>query len=267
MLQLGYDSGKFPRSALQTLKAVPARHLVGVVRGNTHFAAPAIGSGSVGGGLGGSAAECFTLMVQEDNSGYVTAINLQLPPVGNGRNLDEWILAVRDVAAAVQPSAAGPAVVTVPATQAAVAAVASQAAEAYVRAQAPLPHEAVADTLGPSLNASAVGGLDGALQLGQGPEHAAAPHKAVSEAVAAVDALGTAAFGNSAASGALADSPLYMEDSNTHRTLEARDWLLPAAASATTKPFSPQPSAAVSTGGASHDSSSEEEDTDTDDCP
>lgn len=284
MLQLGYDSGKFPRSALQVLKAVPANQLVGVVRGSTHFASPANGSSSAGGGLAGSAAECFTLMVQEDNSGYVTAINLQLPPVGNGRNLDEWILAVRDVAAAVQPAAAGPAVVTVPATQAAVAAVASQAADAYAGAQAQPLHIAVAERLeqgevlsaGPATTVAGAGavpvastgdGVDSMLQLGQAPEGSepvAAPHKVVAHAVASADAGGTAAFDSSASPGALTDSPVYREDSNAHHALEARDWLLPAAASATPKPFAPQPSAAVSIGGASRDSSSED-DTDTDD--
>lgn len=103
ILQMGYESGKLPRSALQVLKVIPAGNLVGVVRGNAHFVVPAAAaavaanSGSSGGGI--SSTECFTLLVQESgSSAHVTAINLQLPPTGNSRGIDEWLLALRDVA-------------------------------------------------------------------------------------------------------------------------------------------------------------------------
>lgn len=296
ILQLGYDSGKLPRSALQQLKAIPASQLVGVVRGRTHFPAPTNGA-SVAGGLAGNPAECFTVLVQEDSR--VTAINLQLPTVGNGRNLDEWLLAVRDVAAGGQPavaavsdiSAVAAAVPAVPAAGAAGAGGQRAAAPTHLRgstwasegvggkggqdeaAAVALMTAAVADasayaSLGSSSGVDRSSSSTAHVLPSFNAQHAAEP--------AAPDYDKHAANGAAAGPGepvlaslrttsvASADSPVDRADSVTQQTIEARDWLLPAAAKTTPQPWAG--GTAASTGGADDDSSSSSgsDDTDTD---
>lgn len=249
ILQSGYDSGKLPRSALQLLKAVPARQLVGVVRGNRHFPVPANGAGgsSAGGVQGPAGAECFTVMVQEDSGGQVTAINLQLPLVGNGRDLDEWILAVRDVAAAGhQPGAA-----------AAAAAVGRQPpAQGHVQ-----PSGAVQGAVG---NASAADG--------GGSGRAAAADAAAGEAGSSAGQSGPGAAEQAAAAVAR-DPPLAYKavysaaEHQQHAVLEpaAADWVLPAAASATPRPWAGSAAAANDAGGVSSGTDDDDDDADTDD--
>lgn len=218
ILQSGYDSGKLPRSALQLLKAVHARQLVGVVRGSRHFPVPAsdgAGGGSSAGGQGSAGAEFFTVMVQEESGGQVTAINLQLPLVGNGRDLDEWLLAVRDVAAAGHQQ--GAAVGHQPAAQG-------------------QPPDAAAGEVGSSAGQS-------------GPGVAEQPAAAVAR-----------------------DPPLsFKVDSaaqQQHAALEpaAADWVLPAAASATPRPWAGGAAVAASeVGGGASSGTDDDDDADTDD--
>lgn len=107
LLQLGYESGKFPRQTLSTLKTIPVTQLVGIVRGSTNAAAARVVS-SAGGAFDGSTrgvGQSFDLLVQEELRGDVTAIRLQVPAVGNGRSVSEWVAALRDVAVASSPAA------------------------------------------------------------------------------------------------------------------------------------------------------------------
>lgn len=241
ILQSGYDSGKLPRSALQLLKAVPARQLVGVVRGSKHFPVPAsggTGGGSSAGGQGPAGAEHFTVMVQEGGGGQVTAINLQLPLVGNGRNLDEWILAVRDVAAAGHQQ--GAAVGNQPAAQG-------------------QPSGAVQEAVGTS---TADGGL------GRG----AAADAAAGEAGSSAGQSGPGVAEQPAAAVARGPPLSFKVDSaaqQQHAALEpaAADWVLPAAASATPRPWAGGAAAAASDvgGGASSGTDDDDDDADTDD--
>jgi hypothetical protein len=246
ILQSGYDSGKLPRSALQLLKAVPARQLVGVVRGNRHFPVAANGGSSSAGGVQGPAgAECFTVMVQEDSGGQVTAINLQLPLVGNGRDLDEWILAVRDVAAAGHQ----------PGTAAAAAVGHQSPAQGHVQ-----PSGAVQEAVGATSAADGGG-------LGQ----AAAAHAAAGEAGSSAGQSGPGAAEQAAAAVAR-DPPLPYKAADSaaeqpHAALEpaAADWVLPAAASATPRPWAGGAAAANDAGGASSGIDDDDDDADTDD--
>jgi hypothetical protein len=137
LLQAGFEGGKLPRAALQPLKVIAVPHqLVGVVRGTRHFPAKsalAAAASSSGGGAQAPAAagECFTLLVQEEGAAQLLGVNMQLPPPGNGRSLDEWLLALRDLeSAAGAPEAAV-------ATTGAAAVTTMAAAEAEARGPSP----------------------------------------------------------------------------------------------------------------------------------
>lgn len=268
LLQLGYESGKLPRSALQVLKSIPPSQLVGVVRGNVHFAAPASGTSAAGAAAGSTApaAVCFTLMVQEEASGYVSAINLQLPLAGNGRCLDEWILALRDVAAAVPAAAA---VGTQP-----VAAAGAAAATAFGRAEAQQAQgRSTARASSTADTRIALGQDDGPVSSSRPssstsvpqssstshtrqPSAGNAPQQALATA-AAVAIVGAVA----ATTAAVTDAATTISaDSSTHHALDAHDWVLPAAVGATPKPWP-----AVGGSGAGHDSGSSSEGSDSSD--
>jgi hypothetical protein len=264
LLQLGYESGKLPQSALQVLKSVPSSQLVGVVRGNAHFAAPASGASAAGAAAGSPApaTECFTLMVQEEASGYVTAINLQLPLAGNGRCLDEWILALRDVAAAV-PAAVG----TQPVTAAAFGYAGAHQAQGKQQGRSSARASSTADTrtgVGqddglvsssrPSSSASVL--QSSSTTHTRQPSGGSAPQQASATAAAVASVAAVAAT-----TAAVADAAATVSaDSNTHQALEGHDWVLPAAAGATPKPWP-----AVGSRGAGHNSGSSSDGSDSSD--
>jgi hypothetical protein len=268
LLQLGYESGKLPRSALQVLKSIPSSQLVGVVRGNAHFAAGASGT-SAGGAAAGSAApatECFTLMVQEEASGYVTAINLQLPLAGNGRCLDEWILALQDVAAAAPAAAA---VVTQP-----VAAAGAAALTAFGRGEVQQGRSTASARASSTADARTAAGQD------EGPVRSSRPNSSTSvpqssstahtrqpsgsnapQQSPATAAAVVAVAAVAATTAAVADAAANVSsESSTHHALEGHDWVLPAAAGATPKPWP-----AVGSSATGHDSGSSSEGNDSSD--
>lgn len=267
MLQMGYEGGKFPRSSLQQLMVVPASQLVGVVRGSAHFPAHANGS-SVGAAVSASsAAECFSLLVQEDSmhsSNCVTAINLQLPSVGNGRCLDEWLLAVRDVVMAVQPAVQPAAAAQAVSSSSRAAGMAwpravSAGGVAAPRSQAAQQSQVV-QTVGSSpsngrvVAAFAEAGPAGQLTAegAQAGSSTALLRQSLEHAVGVAKAAGTMD---------LPLEPPARADSGTQHTLEG--WVLPAAAAATSKPW-----AGAAANGVEHDgvdSVSDDSDTDTDD--
>jgi len=232
MLQMGYESGKLPRAALQTLKSVPAGQLVGVVRGSTHFVVPASSSILASAAVGGSsrAAECFTLLVQEDASGSITAINLQLPHTGNGRNLDEWILALRDVASAVDPSGN------------------DNPAAAAASAAFPVG-------TGAANHSSGTAGSRTAQRLSL-PDTHMVPEPCNAE-------QRPRALSEECPVAGVVDRTV----SNTQQALEGRDWLLPAAAVAAAQPWPvAKPASSNGTGHDSSSGTSESSGSDTDDA-